>query len=207
MVIAEDRIEPPDTEALLAQAREGNTQAFCRLVQPLEARLLRQAVALCHDPSAAEDLASENLIEAWRSLGRYNGTCRLSTWFYAILLHRYQKSIRRARCRPIPLAWLPFFDAEKHDETQTNRPAQGPTPAGAVEQQELAGELRRAIETLPPKHRDVILLRFFEDASLRDMASVLDCSAGTVKSRLHHALEKLRKKNLNLSEVSWDIWT
>ena len=207
MVIAEDRIEPPDTEALLVQAREGDTQAFCLLVQPLEARLLRQAAALCHDPSAAEDLASETLIEAWRSLGRYNGTCRLSTWLYAILLHRCQKSSRHARCRPIPLAWLPFFDAGKHEETHNNLPAQGPTPAGAVEQQELAGELRRAIATLPPKHRDVILLRFFEDGSLADMASVLGCSVGTVKSRLHHALEKLRKMNLNLSEASWDTWT
>lgn len=204
MVIAEDRIEPPDTQALLALAQAGDTQAFGRLVQPLEGRLLRQAVALCREPSAAEDLASETLIEAWQSLRRFNGTCRLSTWLYAILLHRYQKSIRRARCRPIPPAWLPFFDGEK---TQCNRPAAGPTPSGTVEQQELAGELRRTIDTLPPKHRDVILLRFFEDASLADMAAVLGCSVGTVKSRLHHALGKLRKMNLNLSEASWDTWT
>ena len=204
MVIAEDRIEPPDTQALLALAQEGDTQAFCRLVQPLEARLFRQAVALCHEQSAAEDLASETLIEAWQSLRRYNETCRLSTWLYAILLHRYQKSTRRARCRPVPLAWLPFFDAEKHEETQNNLPAQGPTPANTVAQHELAGELRRDIATLPPKHRDVILLRFFEDASLADMASVLGCSVGTVKSRLHHALGKLRRMNLNLSEVLWD---
>ena len=73
-------------------------------------------------------------------------------------------------------------------------------------QQELAGELRRAVALLPPKHRDVLLLRFFEEASLRDMASVLGCSVGTVKSRLHHALDKLRKMNLNLAEVSWDTW-
>ena len=86
MVIVEDHIEPLDMQVLLAGAREGDTQKFCQLVQPLEARLLRQALALCHDQGTAEDLASETLIEAWRSLRRYDGTCRLSTWLYAILL-------------------------------------------------------------------------------------------------------------------------
>src|SRR5881397_2105507 len=108
MLIVEERIELPDTPALLARARQGNAHAFCRLVQPLEARLLRQAVALCRDHSAAEDLVSETLVQAWKSLANYNETCRLSTWVYAILLHRHQKTLRAARSRPIPLAWLPL---------------------------------------------------------------------------------------------------
>ena len=55
---------------------------------------------------------------------------------------------------------------------------------------------------LPEKHREIIQLRFFEDASLPDMAAVLGCSVGTVKSRLHHALEKLRKMKMNLPELA-----
>ncbi|MBI5384501.1 MAG: sigma-70 family RNA polymerase sigma factor [Verrucomicrobia bacterium] len=207
MVIADDRIEMPDTRALLARAQEGDAASFGRLLLPLEARLLRQAVALCNDPAAAEDLVSETLIEAWKSLRRYDETCRFSTWLYAILLHRYQKCVRRALCRPIPLAWLPFFDAEKHLAAHENQPADGPSPAGQAEQHEQARELRRAVARLSRKHREVILLRFFEDASLPDMASVLGCSVGTVKSRLHHALEKLRRMNLNLSPASWDTQT
>ena len=58
------------------------------------------------------------------------------------------------------------------------------------------------MESLPEKHRQVVLLRFFEDASLEEIAGALDCSVGTVKSRLHHALEKLRrmKNSVNFSE-------
>ena len=202
MPVEEERIELPDTIALLAQARQGDAPAFCRLVQPLEARLLRQAIALCCDPSAAEDLVSETLVQAWKSLLAYNETCRLSTWLYAILLHRHQKNLRAARSRLIPLAWLPFVEAEKHREAHEVLTDGGASPAGAVAQQELAAELRQAVESLPEKHRQVILLRFFEEASLEEIASVLDCSVGTVKSRLHHALEKLRrmKNTLNLSE-------
>lgn len=197
----EELIELLDTPALLAQARQGDAPAFCRLVQPVEARLLRQAIALSRDTSAAEDLVSETLVQAWKSLATYNETCRLSTWLYSILLHRHQKSLRAARSRPIPLAWLPWADAEKHREAHQELPAAETSPAGAVAQAELAAELRRAVGSLPEKHRQVVLLRFFEEASLVEIATVLGCSVGTVKSRLHHALEKLRrmKNNVNLS--------
>ena len=202
MPVVEECTELPDTIALLAQAQQGDAPAFCRLVQPLEARLLRQAIALCRDPSAAEDLVSETLVQAWKSLLTYNETCRLSTWLYAILLHRHQKNVRAARSRPIPLAWLPFVEAEKHREAHEVLPDGGASPAGTFAQQELAVELRQAVESLPEKHRQVVLLRFFEEASLEEIATVLDCSVGTVKSRLHHALENLRrmKNTLNLSE-------
>ena len=71
-------------------------------------------------------------------------------------------------------------------------------------QNETSARLRQCLEMLPEKHRQVILLRFFEDASLPDMAAVLGCSIGTVKSRLYHALEKLRKMKMNLPDMKGD---
>src|ERR1041385_6549964 len=105
MVITDDHLELE----LLRDAQAGDAPAFCRLVEPLQSRLFRQAVAMCGDLTAAEDLVSETLIEEWKSLARYNGTCRLSTWLYSILLHRHQKVRRSARCRPVSLALLPPF--------------------------------------------------------------------------------------------------
>jgi RNA polymerase sigma factor (sigma-70 family) len=72
--------------------------------------------------------------------------------------------------------------------------------------QEAADKLRQVIEGLPDKHQRVVLLRFFEDASLPEIAALLGCSVGTVKSRLHYALEKLRESQagLNLSELRGD---
>lgn len=202
MPVVEERIEPLDAPVLLARARQGDAAAFRQLAQPLEARLLRQAVALCRDPSAAEDLVSETLLQAWKSLANFNETCRLSTWLYAILLHRYQKSLRAARSRPRPLASLPLADAQRHREAHEGLPSGDVSPSEAIAQEEEAAEIRSAVESLPEKHRQVILLRFFEDASLEEIATVLDCSVGTVKSRLHHALEKLRRRKIgvNLSE-------
>jgi len=203
MVITDDQPELSEAKALLARACAGETQAFCLLTEPLQARLLRQAVMLA-GINAAQDLVSETLVEAWKSLSRYNQSCRLSTWLYAILLHRHQKSVRRARIRPISLAWLPFLEARNLHEQQANLPSPGPSPAEAMVGREMSSRLRQCVDLLPDKHRQIILLRFFEDASLPDMAAVLGCSVGTVKSRLHHALEKLRKMKMNLPVAGGD---
>jgi len=132
MVITADRPEFADTADLLTRARAGETSAFCRLAAEHEHRLLQQAGGLTHDPSAAEDLVSETLVEAWRSLGRYKGACRFSSWLFAILLHRHQKALRRARSRPIPLAALPSAEADERRQAQENLPAAGPSPAEAT---------------------------------------------------------------------------
>ncbi len=204
MVITDDRIETTAPGELLARARAGDAPAFCRLIEPLQARLLRQAVALAGEVSAAEDLVSETLVEAWKSLARYDETCRFSTWLYAILLHRRQKWARRARSRPLALAWLPAFRRDDLTARQDNLPSPEPSPSEYAAQNEFSARLRRCVDQLPERHRRVILLRFFQDASLPDMARVLGCSVGTVKSRLHHALEKLRKMKMNLPELKGD---
>ena len=198
MVITDDLFTPPATSELLARARAGGAQGFCLLIEPLQARLLRQAAALTGDLTLAEDIVSETLREAWKSFPRYNESCQLSTWLYAILLHRYQKSVRRAKSRPIALALLSLFEVQDLNQRQANIAAPEPSPAEVTAQNETFVQLRQCIELLPKKHARVILLRFFEDASLPDIASVLGCSIGTVKSRLHHALEKLRKMRMNL---------
>jgi len=204
MVIIDDRPEVSDTRELFDRARAGDAEAFCSLIEPLQTRLLRQAAALSGDLSLAEDLVSETLVEAWKSFSRYNESCRLSTWLYAILLHRWQKSVRRSRSRPISFAWLSRLEADELHQQQENIPSPEHSPAETAARAETFLQLRVCVDRLPEKHRHVILLRFFEDASLPDIAAVLDCSVGTVKSRLHHALEKLREMKLNLPNQKGD---
>ena len=204
MVITDHHLEPPVTRELLSRACAGEAQAFCLLVEPHQARLLRQAVALAGELTAAEDLVSETLVEAWKSLPRYDGTCRLSTWLYAILLHRHRKLIRRSRSRPVSSAVFPSPVALELRTQHENLASPELSPAEAAVEAETLARLNACIERLPDKHRNVIRLRFFEDATLSDMAMVLGCSVGTVKSRLHHALERLRKMKMNLPDLKGD---
>ena len=84
-----------DERELIDRAQAGEVIAFERLAEQHAARLWRCALALGKDDHWAEDLAQETLVEAWRSLARYDGRCRISTWLYGVLRHRFLKGRRQ----------------------------------------------------------------------------------------------------------------
>jgi RNA polymerase sigma-70 factor (ECF subfamily) len=177
---------------LLSLARAGDAEAYGELCRSLESALLRQALRLCGDATLAEDLAQETLLEGWRCLRRYNGQCQLLTWLCAILLNRYRNT-RRAKW---PLLFS-VLTTEREAETGLALSGPGDTrqiqPDQAAAQSEQAALVRRCVQALPRKHRQVIFLRFYVDDSLEGIAAAVGCSVGTVKSRLFHAFEKLRR--------------
>jgi RNA polymerase sigma-70 factor (ECF subfamily) len=102
---------------------------------------------------------------------------------------------------------MPLFEREPLVARQENVPSPEPSPAEGAARNENSILMRECVARLSEKHRQIILLRFYEDASLPDMARVLGCPVGTVKSRLHHALEKLRKIKMNLGDMGGDTQT
>ncbi len=206
MLTTEEHFDMAESAELLARARNGEADAFCELAEGCEARLFRQALALCQNPTTAEDLTAETIIEAWKSLGRFDGNCRFSTWLYAILVHRFQKYVRQARSRPVPLAALPPEEAEERESVLERLAGNEPGPGENLEQKELSARLSQGIETLPEEHQQVVWLRFYEGASLAEIGAALGVSTGTVKSRLHYALKKLRgmQSIVNLSRELGD---
>jgi len=175
---------------LLAQARRGDAEAFGELCRFYETRLLRQAMTICSNATLAEDLAQDTLVEAWRSLRRYNGRCQFFTWLCAILLNRYRNTLRARR--PFTLSSLLGSDCDAFHENAEHLADAEATPAQAAERGDQAALVLKCVSMLPAKHQQIIYLRFYVDDSLEGIASALGCSLGTVKSRLFSALEKLR---------------
>lgn len=173
---------------LIVRARSGELHAFERLVAQHAERLWRCGLALAKDSHWAEDLAQETLIEAWRCISRFDGRCQFSTWLYGILRHRFLKGRR-------------FQTASKRSDSERLGQVACNTsiPQKAAEASEDATRIRDAVGNLPEEHRLVVELRFFSGATLDEIAVLADCPLGTVKSRLHHGLEKLRKMNLDVN--------
>ncbi len=179
-----------EPESLLAQARNGDPEAYGELCRHYESALFRHAITLCGDPAQGEDLAEDTLVEGWKSLHRYNGRCRFFTWLCAILLNRYRNQLRQRR--RFPFSWLTDSGDDDNQGPSKDVPDEGTRPDQALELNEQAESVRRCVQALPPKHREIIYLRFYVDTSLEGIAAATGCSVGTVKSRLFHALEKLR---------------
>ena len=167
---------------LIDRAQAGDTEAFGEICLLVESRLLRQAMALCGDEQLAEELAHDTLVEAWRGLKKYNRQCQFFTWLCAILINRHRNTLRAKRTHP-----------EAPDGFNSSPAATEPSPSETLEQCEQAAEVRKCLAALAGKHQEVIYLRFYVDQSLDGIAAALGCSVGTVKSRLFHALEKLRQ--------------
>jgi RNA polymerase sigma-70 factor (ECF subfamily) len=185
--------DTPDTSSVVDRAQSGDTEAFGEICRAYETRLLRQALTLCANPTLAEDLAQDTLVEAWKCLRRYNGHCQFFTWLCAILLNRYRNTVRQKR--PSPLSSLAGSDRDQFQNNLDQLTDQESRPDHAAQLREQAALVLNCIQTLPAKHQQVIYLRFYVDDSMEGIAAALGCSVGTVKSRLFRALDKLRAMN------------
>lgn len=179
---------------LIALARDGDVEAFSYLMEEMQPQLMGQALAFCGDNQRAQDLVQETMIAAWKSLARFDGSCRFFTWLYVILLRQHQRALGWFS-RRLPLATLEQQAAASRFE---------PTATGSDVQSTEAAEaelLRAMLTALPARHREVVRLRFYAEASEAEIAAALDISPGTVKSRLHNALTKLRRMKEKMNQL------
>src|SRR5688572_5822852 len=186
-----------DSPDLLARARAGDGESFWRLCEPLKDRLFRQAFALAHHEDQAQDLTQETLLEAWKSLPRFNGQCQFATWLCSILLHRHKSALRRSRWRMLFTA----FGPEDEKSAMARLRDHAPSPDEAAELSERSRLILKTLDRLPARQREVIFLRFYADESLAGIAAALNCSVGTAKSRLFHGLESLRRMSIFQKEL------
>jgi RNA polymerase sigma-70 factor (ECF subfamily) len=170
-----------DNRELIRQLKHGEAEAADRLVELYGARLHVAARLLCGNEADAQDLAAETLHAALFSIGSYREASSFFSWLYGILLNLHRMSARkRLRSRVVYTERLPRV------------PAGGPAVGHALDSEVLSDRLAGAIAKLPPAHQDVVLLRYFGELKIHEVADRLGLRPGTVKSRLFHALQQLR---------------
>jgi RNA polymerase sigma-70 factor, ECF subfamily len=164
---------------LIARCRQGDQEAFRLLLERHHQTVYRVAYAITGDPTDAAEIVHETFIKAWRSLGSFRHDATLATWLTRVALNTARDHLRRQRTREIVGAVHGLI-----------RPQPAPDARAAIEDRD---ELQRAMRRLSPRARQVIALRFGLELSQREIADLLGCPEGTVKSRLNAALTALRK--------------
>lgn len=184
---------------LVSRIREGDTEAFAALYNRYKKRLFRTALAITDDQGAAEEILQDCFFKAYRFLPRIDCSSPLGPWLHRIAVNlSYNWVVKR---RP----WLVSV------EEMIDRLVAAPqvSPEYAYERKELHRRLHEAINSLNIHHRLVVILFYLQGFSLMEIAYILECPVGTVKSRLHHARKILKRKLAGekavLREATYDL--
>jgi RNA polymerase sigma-70 factor, ECF subfamily len=184
-------------EQLVNAARAGNEGAFSELFTRHHARLLKLALQHRLTAQDAEDAVQQTMLKAWRGLGSFRGESRFATWITRVLMNEvFQSQRKRARMRL----------EEMESASLTAVLEAGSSLVGSAwyrrqisqEQRLLMMERNRlvhaALRSLPESLRSVLLLQFFDERSLEEIAAQMERPVATVKSRRHRARLELRKR-------------
>jgi len=177
-----------DERELIQRCLAGDASAFEPLVERYRQRVFRLAYQLLRDREEAWDCAQEAFVRAFHSLSSFRGQSAFYTWLFRITVNI---ATDRQRARG---AQARAFGAERVSEEEWKRTMadSGARPDQAAVQSEQRERIRRALDSLPPKARTIIMLGDVEGLSYREIADVLGCPIGTVMSRLHNARKRLK---------------
>ncbi len=183
----------PDADALLVQrSQAGDARAFELLVVKYHRRIQRLVARMVRDPGLVEDIAQETFLRAYRALPQFRGDAQFYTWLYRIAVNTAKKSLLDIRRDPLVLAHGPA------DADETSAPDPEPstleTPEALLASRELAAMVDAAMEALPDDLRQAITLREIEGLSYEDIADIMQCPIGTVRSRIFRAREAISQK-------------
>lgn len=177
-LMTEKRIEPD----LLAACRRGEREAFETLFAANQKRVFSIALNFFGgDESAAKDATQQVFLKIYTSLDAFRGDAEFTTWLYRVTLNACLDERRRARRFVFLTDFFQEFRARK-------------TPDEKVDRREISGEVQKAVATLKIKFRLPILLKYVEGLSYEEIAKILDCSTGTVASRLNRGHKMLAGK-------------
>jgi RNA polymerase sigma-70 factor (ECF subfamily) len=183
--------EQATDQDLVRRVQEGDKRAFDLLVLKYQHRIIKLVSRFVRDPMEAQDVAQEAFIKAYRAIGSFRGDSAFYTWMYRIATNSAKNYLVSQSRRP-PAMGVDASDAEQY--AFDSRLKEKTTPEGLLMTEELRQIIFKTIEDLPDDLREAIRLREMEGMSYEDIAQVMDCPVGTVRSRIFRARDAIDQK-------------
>lgn len=189
-VSAERRQEADADWRLVQQVQEGEVASFDELVRRYRERIYGVVYNMTSNREDASDLTQDTFIKAFQSINRFQGQASFFTWIYRIAVNSTLTHLRKTKLRT-------FFSFEKiNEDDKTSQLIAQLTDKSGVEREvyvkELRERLNEALQKLSTKHRTVVTLFEVDGLSHEEIAEIVGCSVGTVRSRLHYAKQLLQ---------------
>jgi RNA polymerase sigma-70 factor (ECF subfamily) len=178
-------------QELVERVQAGDKRAFDLLVMKYQQRIVHVITGFVHDPVEAQDVAQEAFIKAYRALPGFRGDSAFYTWLYRIAINTSKNYLTAASRRP-PVTDVDAMDATVYFDAPELKEFE--TPENSLMSAELEQAIGIAIEDLPEDTATAIKLREFEGLSYEEIAEVMECPIGTVRSRIFRAREAIDKQ-------------
>jgi RNA polymerase sigma-70 factor (ECF subfamily) len=179
-------------QQLVERAQRGDKQAFNLLVEKYQRKLARLLSRFIRDPAEVEDVTQEAFIKAYRALPAFRGDSAFYTWLYRIGINTAKNYLMALGRRAPTSTEVEAEEAEGFEEGEQLRDIN--TPESVLLSNEIAATVNATIEQLPEELRTAIQLRELEGMSYEDIARVMDCPIGTVRSRIFRAREAIAEQ-------------
>jgi len=179
-------------QALVERAQRGDKQAFALLVEKYQRKLARLLSRFIRDPAEVEDVTQEAFIKAYRALPAFRGDSAFYTWLYRIGINTAKNYLMAMGRRAPTSTEVEAEEAEGFEEGEQLRDIN--TPESVLLSNEIAETVNSTIEQLPEELRTAIQLREIEGMSYEDIAQVMNCPIGTVRSRIFRAREAIAER-------------
>ena len=184
----------PDLDLVhLAQRRATRREAMGALFERYRGRVYNTALRIVGESEAAADVLQDVFVLLFRKIGRFKARAVFASWVYRITVNTALDHLRRRRRGPRLTSTVAILDGPPEQEDLT-------APERRASQRDLQAHVREALHTLSDRLRIVIVLRYLEGLAYADIAEILDCSIGTVKSRLNRAHAAMRRELANRYE-------
>lgn len=189
-------------QELVERAQRGDKQAFGMLVDKYQRKLGRLLSRLIRDQAEIEDVVQESFIKAYRALPNFRGDSAFYTWLYRIGINTAKNYLVSMGRRPQVSNDIEIEDAENFEDAGELRTME--TPETELMTKEIAQTVNDTVEGLPEELRTAITLREIEGMSYEEIATLMDCPIGTVRSRIFRARETIAQKLRPLLDTPQD---
>ncbi|MBX3679146.1 RNA polymerase sigma factor RpoE [Cognatazoarcus halotolerans] len=189
-------------QQLVERAQRGDKQAFGLLVSKYQRKLMRLLSRLVRDSAEVEDVAQETFIKAYRALPSFRGDSAFYTWLYRIGINTAKNFLVSQGRRAPTSTGFDSEEAETFEEGEQLR--DNNTPERLMLSKQIAETVDAAMDSLPEELRTAIMLRELEGMSYEEIAGVMECPIGTVRSRIFRAREAISEKLRPLLDTAPD---
>ena len=188
--------QPDADAALVERVKQGDQRAFELLVVKYQRRIERLIGRMVRDTDLVPDIAQETFIRAYRALPNFRGESAFYTWLYRIAVNTAKKSLMDLKRDPLVTETALSSRDDEGDETSRveNELSDGETPDALLASKEIAEAVNAAIAALSEDLRQAITLREIEGLSYEEIADVMNCPIGTVRSRIFRAREAIAQR-------------